>query len=167
MILKQILYLGNWIVQLNRTTFSSYLIYAQNKSHKSKTAMVLDIVYCVLRYKISIMEYFQFNFFLLEKEARKTYVGTPCLEEYLSKMNPKTARGILDNKLKFLETYSPLFKRMYATMADVQDHNDRNEDEGYICNKGQKRGFQLLTEEAEYEPEGDVTKKTAQHKIKD
>jgi hypothetical protein len=100
------------------------LNYAQKKSNKSKTAIVLDIVYCVLKYKISIMEYFQFKYFLLGKEARKTYVGTPCLEEYLSKMNPKTARSILDNKLNFLKTYAPFIKRSYATMTDVQAHND-------------------------------------------
>jgi hypothetical protein len=70
------------------------------------------------------MEYFQFNFFLLGKEARKSYVGTPCLEEYLSKMNPKSARSILDNKLKFLETYAPFIKRSYATIADMQAQND-------------------------------------------
>jgi hypothetical protein len=123
MILKQILYLGHWIIQLNWSTFSSYLTYAQKKSHKSKTAILLDIVYCVLKYKISIMEYFQFNFSVLGKEERKTYVGTPCLEEYLSKMNPKSARSILDNKLKFLETYAPLMKRHYATLADLRAHN--------------------------------------------
>ena len=124
MILKQIFYLGHWIIKLDRTTFSSSLNYAQKKSHKTKTAILLDIVYCVLTYKISIMEYFQFIFFLLGKEERKTYVGTPCLEEYLSKMNPKSSCSILNNKLKFLETYAPFIKRSYATLADVQARND-------------------------------------------
>jgi hypothetical protein len=83
MIFKQILYLGHWIIQLDRTTFFSYLNNARQKSSRTRAGILLDIVYCVLRYKISIMEYFYFNFSILDGTSRKTYVGTPCLEEYL------------------------------------------------------------------------------------
>jgi hypothetical protein len=124
MILKQILYLGHWIIKSDRITFLSYLDYAQKKSNKLKSYILLDIIYCVLRYKISIMEYFQFNFVQLSKEERKTYVGTPRLEEYLSKVNPRSARDILDNKLIFLKTYAPFIKRSYATLADFQTDNE-------------------------------------------
>jgi hypothetical protein len=124
MILKQFLYLGHWIIKLERVKFYSCLNYAQKKSNKTRANMVLDIMYCVLKYKISIMEYFQFNFFQIGKEERAKYVGTPFLEEYLFKMNPKYARTILDNKLKFLETYAPFFKRSYATLPDLQANND-------------------------------------------
>ena len=105
-------------------TFISFLNYAQKKSRRTKTGLLLDIVYCVLRYKISIVEYFQFNFFLTKKEERKIYVGTPCLEEYWLKMNPKSERYRLHNKLNFLEIYAPFIKHGHATLADLQAHND-------------------------------------------
>jgi hypothetical protein len=124
MLIKQILYLGHWIMKLDVPTFISFLNYAQKKSSRTKTGLLLDIVYSVLRYKISILEYFQFNFFLIKKEERKTYVGTPLHEEYMSKMNPKSESHILNNKLKLLETYAPFIKRSYATLADLQANND-------------------------------------------
>jgi len=124
MILKQILYLGHWIIKLDKTTFKSFLTYAQEKSGRTKTGLLLDILYSVIIYKISILEYFQFNFFSANKEERKTYVGTPCLEEYLLKMDPKSERYRLDNKLKLLETYAPFIKRRYATLADLHANND-------------------------------------------
>jgi hypothetical protein len=124
MLIKQILYLGHWIITLDMSTFISFLNYAQKKSSRTKTGLLLDIVYSVLRYKISIVEYFQFNFSLLKKEERINYVGTPLLEEYQLKMNPKSERYILQNKLKFLEIYAPFIKHSHATLADLQAHND-------------------------------------------
>jgi hypothetical protein len=124
MVLKQILYLGHWIIKLDRTTFISFLNYAQKKSGRTKTGLLVDIVYSVLRYKISIIEYFQFNFFLAKKEERIKYVGTPLLEEYQLKMNPKSERSIVHNKLKFLEIYAPFIKHGHATLADLQANND-------------------------------------------
>jgi hypothetical protein len=124
MILKQILYLGHWIIKLDMPAFISLLEYAQKKRIRSKIGLIFDIMYCVLIYKISITEYFQFNFFVKGKEERKTYVGTPCLEEYIVKMNPKSDRNLLDNKLEFLKTYAPFIKRSYVTLADLQTNID-------------------------------------------
>ncbi len=112
MLFKQILYLGNWIIKLDMPMFMSFLNYAKKKSGRTKIGLLLDTAYCVLRYKISILEYFQFNFFLIRnKEERETYVGTPCLEEYMVKMNPKSESHVLDNKLEFIKTYTPFIKR--------------------------------------------------------
>ena len=46
---------------------------------------------------------------------------------------------------------------LFGKASDVQEHNDGNEDQGQVCDQGQIRGFQLLSEKTEYEPEGDVT----------
>jgi hypothetical protein len=124
MLLKQILYLGHWIIKLDMPTFRSFLNYAQKKNDRTKISLLLDIVYCVLRYKISIYEYFYFNFFLKGKEERKTYAGTPCQEEYLAKINPIPDRFLVDNKLIFFETYAPFIKHSYATLADFKDDNE-------------------------------------------
>ena len=62
-------------MKLDRAKFMSYLNYARQKSNRAKTGMVLDIIYSVLVYKISIMEYFQFNFYRLGKEERKNMSG--------------------------------------------------------------------------------------------
>jgi hypothetical protein len=122
--LKQTLYLAHWIIKLDIPVFISLLKYAQKKRSRTKIGLIFDIVYCVLIYKISISEYFQFNFFLKGKEERKTYVGTPCLEEYMIKMNPKSERYLLDNKLEFLKTYALFIRRSYVTLADLQTNND-------------------------------------------
>jgi hypothetical protein len=70
------------------------------------------------------MEYFQFNYFMIGKEERMQYVGTPLFGKYLSKMNPNARRSILYDKLRTLETYAPFIKRSYATLADLRAKND-------------------------------------------
>jgi hypothetical protein len=123
-ILKQILHLGHWIIKLDIATFISLLNYAQKKSNRSKISLVVDNLYCVFSYNISIMEYFQFNFFLASKEERMQYVGLRHMEEYQLKMNPKSERYIVHNKLKFLEIYTPFIKHSYATLDDLKAQND-------------------------------------------
>ena len=113
---KQILYLGHWIIKLDWAAFVSSLNYAQMKSKRTKIGIVLDIVYCVLSYQISIMEYFQFNYFLIGKDERKLFVGTPAMRPYQLKINPKSEKA---NKLYYL----PLFisvsiaKKVYSDEA--------------------------------------------------
>jgi hypothetical protein len=124
MVLKQILYLGHWFLTLDRPEFFSFLNYAQMKSNRTKIGLLSDIVYCVLSYKMSIMEYFQFNFFLIGKEERKKYIGTPAMRPYQLKMNPKSEANNIHNKLKFLEIYAHFVKRSYATLADFQSNNE-------------------------------------------
>jgi len=124
MVLKQILYLGHWILTLDAAAFISFLNYAQKKTNRTKIGMMLDIVYCVLRYKMSIMEYFQFNFFLIGKEERNKYIGTPAMRRYQLKMNPKSEINNIHNKLKFLEIYAPFIMHSYATLADFQANNE-------------------------------------------
>lgn len=122
--IKQIFYLGYWIITLDMAAFRSFLRFAQMKSHRGKTGIMLDSLYCVLRYKISILEYFQFNFYLTRKEDRAQYVGTPLLEEYQLKMNPKTERHLLHNKLEFAKAYARFIKHAHATLADLQENNE-------------------------------------------
>jgi hypothetical protein len=70
------------------------------------------------------MEYFQFNYFLIGRDERKKYIGTPAMRPYQLKINPKPENYILHNKLKFLEIYAPFIKHSYATLADFQGNNE-------------------------------------------
>lgn len=106
------------------------------KSKRTKIGIVLDIVYCVLSYQISIMEYFQFNYFLIGKDERKLFVGTPAMRPYQLKINPKSENYILHNKLKFLEIYGSFIKHGYATLADFQANNKSAEN--VLSNKSGK-----------------------------
>jgi hypothetical protein len=69
------------------------------------------------------MEYFQFNYFLIRKDERNKYIGTPAMRPYQLKINPKTENYLLYHKLKFLEIYAPFIKHRYATLADFQANN--------------------------------------------
>ena len=124
MMLKQIVYLAHWIVALDTATFFPFLDYAQKKSRRTKVGLVLDSLYSVLKYRISIIEYFQFEFFLKSTDQRSTYIGTPLLEEYQLKMNPKSERHYLHNKLEFLKVYAPFIKHRHAALDDLLANNE-------------------------------------------
>lgn len=96
--LKRTLYFGYYLKQLDKEKFTKFLDFTFNQTKKSKLNIVSDVISSVFRYNISLLEYFQFGFFELTQEERKSWAGTGYMYEYQLGMNPKSARDILDNK---------------------------------------------------------------------
>ncbi|MGC4041456.1 MAG: sugar-transfer associated ATP-grasp domain-containing protein [Flavobacterium sp.] len=102
--------------------FRLFLSHASKLSGKSKISLVADAVSSVFKYNISLLEYFQFRFFELNEEQRKTWAGTGYMFEYQLKMNPKTTRDILDDKTKFYRSYKDYFVHAVADITDLQQN---------------------------------------------
>ena len=100
--------------------FKLFLNHASKLTGKSKASLVTDAVSSVFKYNISLLEYFQFRFFELNDEQRKTWAGTGYMFEYQLKMNPKNSRDILDDKTKFYRLYKDYFVHSVADIADLK-----------------------------------------------
>ncbi len=118
--LKRFLYLGYYLKKMDWKKFKLFLNHAAELTGKSKSALFSDAVSCVFKYNISLLEYFQFRFFKLNDEERKTWAGTGYMFEYQLKMNPKSARSILDDKTKFYRSYKDYFVHAVADIADLK-----------------------------------------------
>ena len=117
--MKRILYLGYYIKNLDRLKFWLFFNFVIDKKGISKPGLLWDVFASSWRYKISLLEYFQFGFYELSHSQRKTYAGTGYMYEFQLLMNPANARNILDDKTLFYKKYGPLIKHKLADIADL------------------------------------------------
>jgi len=112
--------LGYYLKQLDRTKFNQFLDYTSRMTGLSRTNIMSDMLQSVFRYNISILEYFQFRFFEIDKIERYKWAGTGHMYEYQLKMNPKKKRDILDNKTLFYKYYSEFFVHEVGDIEDLE-----------------------------------------------
>lgn len=120
--LKRLLYLGYYIKKMDWKKLGLFLNHASKLTGKSKAILIADAVSSVFKYNISLLEYFQFRFFELNKNQRKTWAGTGYMFEFQLKMNPKKSRGILDDKTQFYRLYKEYFVHNVADAADLKQN---------------------------------------------
>ena len=117
--MKRVIYLGYYLKKLNRGLYIKFLNHTAQVSKKSKTALSLESVYCVFKYNISLLEYFQFGFYKKSHDERKKWVGTGFIYEYQLIMNPNNVRDILDDKRKFFKYYEKFVLHIVASLEDL------------------------------------------------
>jgi len=117
--LARIKYLFYYTAKLDTKKYRLFLRQAVKETGRSKFAVRLDMLASVLRYNISILDYFYFRFFEKEKSERDKWAGTGFLYEYQLKMNPRNARNVLEDKIQFLDRYGPFVRRKYADIRKV------------------------------------------------
>lgn len=121
MLYKRILYLGYYLKELDRKKFKRFMKYTIIKTGKSKTVIILDILKSILKYNISILEYFLFHFYEISANHRAEYVGTGFIYEYQLSMNPKSSRSLLSDKIEFLNHYKNFVRHGYITLSMLEN----------------------------------------------
>lgn len=99
-------------------------MFANQRSNKSIIALVIDIIISSFRYNMSLLDYFYFRFYTIRAEERKLWAGSGYMYEYQLYMNPKKSREVLQDKISFLNTYTPFIRRGYADIEQLLN-NDR------------------------------------------
>lgn len=107
--MKRLIYLGYYLKNLDKQKFFLFLNHAANESNRTKVSLVTDMLYAIVTYNISILEYFQFRFFNKKHPERLQWAGTGYMYEYQRIMNPINHRQILDDKTQFHEYYQKYF----------------------------------------------------------
>jgi predicted transcriptional regulator len=133
---KRILYFSYYLKELDKEKFKLFLHKAKEKTGKSSLAIIMDVIRSVFKYNISILEYFQFHFYEIPKEERQTYAGTGYMYEYQLKMNPKSTRSVLEDKLQFLKDYKEFIRHQHLSLSELE--SDPGIAEKLIANKSGK-----------------------------
>ena len=121
---KRFLYFLYYLAKIDRNKFGKFLRIAKIRSRKATFLILIDIFNSSLKYNISILDYFYFRFYELNEEERGKWAGTGYMYEYQLKMNPKGARDVLEDKIKFLKYFSDFVKRDYAAFDQLKaDHH--------------------------------------------
>lgn len=122
--LKRILYLIYYTRGLDRAKYRLFLNHAAKTTGRSKPSLVFDMLVSVFRHNISLLDYFYFRFYKLERSERLKWAGTGYLYEYQLKMNPRQTRMVLEDKIQFLERYKPFISRKHADIQTVKEDRE-------------------------------------------
>jgi hypothetical protein len=117
-------YLGYYIMTLEISKFMRFLKYTKRKRKSNSVLILSDILYCVYKYNIGIIDYFVFRFNEKSDGERSEWAGTGFMYEYQSRMNPKSARNILENKIAFLTHFHFFVKRTFFSLYQFKDNLD-------------------------------------------
>jgi hypothetical protein len=120
--MRRIIYLGYYLKNLDWKKFRKFFNYVSVKENISRIKLLFDIVGSSLKYKTSLLEYFQFGFHNLDKKLRKTYAGTGYMYEYQLLMNPRKERIILDDKRLFYRKYNKYIRHKVADINDLKEN---------------------------------------------
>ena len=123
--LRRFIYFGYYIRETDWKELGRYLDFLQEQGGYSKLRLLLDAVYSSFRYNVALIDYFQFRFFELDVEGRESYAGTGFMYEFHRAMNPLEKRGVLHNKLRFLEAYYPFIRHAHCLLCDVETNSPR------------------------------------------
>lgn len=76
----------------------------------------------IFRYNISILEYFQFEFYGKSENEKRQWAGTGFMYEYQKLMNPISQRRILDDKTLFHRVYHNYFRHQVFDLSEMKDN---------------------------------------------
>ncbi len=124
--MKRLLYFVYYLKELDKEKFRKFTDYVTANYNKSKIGLYTDILISSLKYNISINESYLFRFYESSKEVRDTYAGTGFMYEYQLKMNPKSSRKVLEDKLQFLKVYKDCVFHDFASIEDLKDPSVAN-----------------------------------------
>lgn len=118
--LKRLIYFFYYLKQTTAHRLNHFMNYAVRVSGRSRLSILLDSIYSTFRYNISLLDYFYFRFYSLNRQERFQWVGTGYLYEFQLRMNPKCARELLIDKRRFLQHFRPFIKRSFVTLQELK-----------------------------------------------
>lgn len=121
---NRLVYFLYYLKNLNAAKFKHYLNFSSKKTSKSVFFIVIDIINSILKYNISILDYFYFRFYEKISEERYSWAGTGYMYEFQLAMNPKNKRDVIENKIKFLNNYKIFIKRSFADIKTLNHDMD-------------------------------------------
>ncbi len=115
--------------RLKNMRYKEFLNKAQEigqKIGKSKTSILFDMAKCALKYGSGYMDYFEFEFYLLNDKERSTYLTGRYNSEIIKKYNNKEYWHLLSDKVEFNNLFKDYIGREFldlkvATFKDFKD----------------------------------------------
>ena len=114
--MKKIKFLFSAILHLD---YKNMFKVAKNVSKKAKKPFIIiffDIIYCGFKYQAGYYDYQEFEFYLLSKEERKTYLTRGINNSLVNKYNNKDYWYILQDKVEFNNRFKKYLKRDFLDL---------------------------------------------------
>ncbi len=121
--MKKIKFIFRKIKGFQYRQFFSIINEIHKKTHKCRIAIFFDIVRTVIKYGNGYMDYFEFEFYLLNDEERQTYITAYINNDIVKKYNDKEEMKKFDDKITFNNMYKKYLKRDFIALntSSVED----------------------------------------------
>jgi hypothetical protein len=119
--MKRFLYFAHYLKQLNWKLLKKFMAYTKLKHGISESKQWTLIINNSLKYNISILEFYQFNFLNKTHEEKLEWAGTGTMYEFQLKANPPKHRTILDDKLLFAQNYTKYISNQIYAIESLND----------------------------------------------
>lgn len=86
------------------------------KTNRSKIMIFLDCIWCGFCYGAGYMDYYEFEFYLLKRKERKTYLTSTINNKIIAKYNDKQYTKIFKNKILFNQTFKEYIHRDFIDL---------------------------------------------------
>lgn len=96
------------------------------KYNASQACVIVDMVWCAMRYGAMWTEYGDLDFYQRSAKNRETYITTFFNFKLYDKLNDKRYRNVFHEKITFLETFSEFIKRDWIKTDDMSDKDILN-----------------------------------------
>lgn len=83
------------------------------KKRSKKKFIIIDIIFCALKYQAAFYDYLEFEFYSLNSKMRKTFLTNGKNNEIVKKFNDKNYWYILDDKAIFNDYFKKYLNRDY------------------------------------------------------
>lgn len=120
----RVVYFFYYLRETDYGKLRKFLKYAVRKTGRSSVSILLDTIRSSFKHNISLLDYFYFRFFELDESCREEWVGTGFIYEYQKRMNPKSSRKTLENKIRFLNRFKHFIKREFFTLQEIEDNHN-------------------------------------------
>ncbi len=118
--MKRLLYFAYYLKQLNWKLLKKFMAHTNEKHGLSEAKQWSMILKNSLKYNISILEFYQFDFLHKSHEEKIKWAGTGTMYEFQLKANPPKERQILDDKRLFLKSYGKYVVNQVYTLQEME-----------------------------------------------
>lgn len=91
------------------------------KTGKSRAVIVLDMIYCAIKYGTGYNDYRDCELYFADKEAKSTYLTETINDGIIEKYNDKELFPIFENRTEFYKTYSGFVGRRWVDLNEVDN----------------------------------------------
>ena len=117
--MRKIKFLINAIIHMDYKNMFKVIKQIKKKTKKNSLVLFVDIVYCGLKYQAGYYDYQEFEFYLLTKKERETYLTRGKNNSLVNKYNDKKYWYILQNKIEFNKRFNIFLKRDWLDLREA------------------------------------------------
>ena len=135
--MRKLKYILRAIIDIDYKNMFKVTKNVSKKAHKLFITTLLDEIYCAFKYGDGYMDYQEFEFYLLNKDERKTYLTRVKNASIIKKYNNKEYMHYLNNKIEFNNKFKKYLKRDYIDLnkATLDEFKEFCKDKEYVIAK--------------------------------